>query len=68
MQANHISRKATITLNDSPDKILPLFTAYGETLWITGWNPEYIYSEDGKAQKIQCGKPDIMKMTRKQSG
>lgn len=50
MQANHISRTATITLNDSPDKILPLFTAYGETLWITGWNPEYIYSEDGKAQ------------------
>lgn len=50
MQANHISRTATITLHDSPDKILPLFTAYGETLWITGWNPEYIYPEDGKAQ------------------
>jgi hypothetical protein len=46
----HVSRSATITLNDSPDKILPLFTAYGETLWITGWNPEYVYPEDGEAK------------------
>lgn len=46
----HVSRSATITLHDSPDKILPLFTAYGETLWITGWNPEYVYPEDGEAK------------------
>jgi hypothetical protein len=50
MPNNHISRTSTITLNDSPDKILPLFTAYGETLWITGWNPDYVYSEDGEAK------------------
>ena len=50
MPDNHISRTATITLNDSPEVILPLFTAYGETLWITGWNPEYVYPEDGEAK------------------
>jgi len=50
MSNNHISRTATITLNDSPDKILPLFTAYGETLWIAGWKPEYVYPEDGEAK------------------
>ena len=50
MSNNHVSRSATITLYDSPDKILPLFTAYGETLWITGWNPEYVYPEDGEAK------------------
>ena len=32
MPNNHISRTATIVIMDSPDKILPLFTAYGETL------------------------------------
>lgn len=47
---NHVSRSATITLNDTPDKILPLFTAYGETLWITGWEPAYVYPEDGEAK------------------
>lgn len=50
MTNNHVSRTASITLNESPDKILPLFTAYGETLWITGWNPEYVYPKDGKAK------------------
>ncbi len=49
MPDNHISRTATIRLNDSPDVILPLFTAYGETLWVAGWNPEYVYPEDGQA-------------------
>ncbi len=46
---NHVSRTATIILNETPDKILPLFTAYGETLWITGWNPDYVYPENGEA-------------------
>jgi hypothetical protein len=50
MPNKHISRTATITLDDSPEVILPLFTAYGETLWVTGWNPEYIYPEDGEAK------------------
>jgi hypothetical protein len=50
MADNHISRTATITLNDSPDKILPLFTAYGETLWISGWKPEYVYPANGEAR------------------
>ncbi len=50
MTNKHVLRTATITLNDSPDKILPLFTAYGETLWITGWNPMYVYPDDGEAK------------------
>ena len=50
MTDNYVSRSAAITLNDTPGKILPLFTAYGETLWITGWNPEYVYPEDGAAK------------------
>ena len=49
MKNNHLTRTATITVNESPDKILPLLTAYGETLWIQGWNPEYVYPEDGEA-------------------
>lgn len=45
-----ISHTTAIQLNDTPDKILPLFTAYGETLWIIGWNPNYVYPEDGETQ------------------
>ena len=63
MVNNHISRTVTINLNDTPDKILPLFTAYGETLWVSGWNPEYVYPEDGEAKtgsvwKTQHGEND----------
>ena len=56
MPDDHISRTATITLNDSPDQIFPLFTAYGETLWVTGWNPEYVYPKDGQAKTYSVWK------------
>ena len=47
MTHKHISRTTTIQLNALPDEVLPLFTAPGEILWVPGWNPEYVYPEDG---------------------
>jgi len=44
----HISQTTSIVVNATPDETLPLFTAVGETLWIAGWNPTYVYPESGE--------------------
>jgi hypothetical protein len=46
----HISRTAKIQVNASPEKALPLFTAKGEELWVTGWKPTYVYPESGEPE------------------
>lgn len=45
----HISHTATIAMNAPPDEVFPLFTPVGERLWISTWNPEYVYPESGEA-------------------
>lgn len=41
-----VSRSGSFELDLTPDEALPLFTAPGEKLWITGWNP-VVRSGDG---------------------
>ena len=43
-QSSRISRRATITLNDSIDKVFPLFGPIREREWCEGWEPEILFS------------------------
>lgn len=45
-EALTVSRDGSFELDMSPDRALPLFTAPGEKLWISHWNP-IILSGDG---------------------
>ena len=41
----------TIVLNHSIKDVFPLFTPEGEKLWVEGWNPIYMNSQDGKTEE-----------------
>ena len=45
------SNKKTITLNDSIDRVFPLFTPEGEIYWVEGWAYETIYAEKETTHK-----------------
>jgi hypothetical protein len=42
--ALRISRKSTIQLNGTLDKVFPLFGAIREKEWADGWDPRMVYS------------------------
>ena len=44
------SISAEIEVTGAIDKVFPLFTPQGETLWIPGWNPEFVHPKSGEAQ------------------
>lgn len=46
----HIERRHSITLPAPADRVFPLFTPYGETLWVPGWKPEFLYPTTGETQ------------------
>jgi hypothetical protein len=57
-KSEKVSRTATITVNTSIDKAFPLFGAFEERKWATGWNPTLIYPsteiiEEGTTFKTQ---------------
>jgi hypothetical protein len=43
-RSSRISRHATITLNDSIEKVFPLFGPIRERDWCVGWDPEISFS------------------------
>lgn len=43
-KAERISKSSTIELNDSVEKVFPLFGPVLEKEWAEGWDPEIIYS------------------------
>jgi hypothetical protein len=43
-QSSRISRHAAITLNDSVDKVFPLFGPIREREWCEGWDPQILFS------------------------
>lgn len=44
----HIERQHTITVARPVGQVFPLFTPKGETLWVQGWNPDFIHPESGE--------------------
>jgi hypothetical protein len=53
---SQISKSSTIILNEAIEKVFPLFSAKGEEKWVAGWNPEYIFPEDGSFVENQVFK------------
>jgi hypothetical protein len=45
---NRIERQHSITVARPIDQVFPLFTPKGETLWVQGWNPEFIHPQSGE--------------------
>jgi hypothetical protein len=48
---DHIERRHSIALTGSIDRVFPLFTPIGETLWVDGWNPEFLLPKDGETRE-----------------
>ena len=49
--AERISRTASITLDESIEKVFPLFGAFEERKWSEGWNPHLIYPTTEKIEE-----------------
>lgn len=45
---DHIERRHGITLAGPLDRVFPLFTPLGETLWVEGWTPEFLHPKSGE--------------------
>lgn len=44
----HLERRHDIVLDGPVDRVFPLFTPLGETLWVDGWNPEFLHPSSGE--------------------
>lgn len=51
-----ISRSATIVLKANIDIVFPLFSALGEKKWVPGWDPEFVFPENGEFELNQVFK------------
>ncbi|MGX7873276.1 hypothetical protein ACVDG5_011205 [Mesorhizobium sp. ORM6] len=49
--ANHLERRHGIDLAGPVERVFPLFTPIGETLWVAGWEPEFLHPRDGETQE-----------------
>jgi hypothetical protein len=47
----HLDRQHTILVDGAVDRVFPLFTPIGETYWVDGWDPEFIYPESGETRE-----------------
>lgn len=45
---NQISNTARIILNDSIEKVFPLFSPLEEKKWENDWNPDFLYPSNGE--------------------
>ncbi|TIO11142.1 hypothetical protein [Mesorhizobium sp.] len=48
---SHIERSHAIVLSGPVDRVFALFTPIGETLWVDGWNPEFLHPQDGETRQ-----------------
>ncbi|RWC48211.1 MAG: SRPBCC family protein [Mesorhizobium sp.] len=48
---SHIERSHKIVLCGPVDRVFPLFTPIGETLWVDGWEPEFLHPHSGETQQ-----------------
>ncbi|WP_343712037.1 SRPBCC family protein [Inquilinus sp.] len=44
---DHLERCHAIVLAGPVDRVFPLFTPAGETLWAEGWDPEFLHPASG---------------------
>lgn len=45
---NHLERSHSIVVSGPVDRVFPLFTPIGETLWVDDWNPEFLHPQNGE--------------------
>src|SRR5918994_4414647 len=48
---NYLERRHNIALAGTIDRVFPLFTPIGETLWVDGWNPEFLHPKSGETRE-----------------
>ncbi|MER9581239.1 hypothetical protein [Mesorhizobium sp. M0276] len=48
---SHLERSHRVVLSGPIDRVFPLFTPIGETLWVDGWEPEFLYPQSGETQQ-----------------
>lgn len=46
--SKQITRSAEIKLNADIDEVFPLFSPKGEMLWVTGWEPTFLFPQEGE--------------------
>ena len=46
----HLERRHSIVLPAPVAEIFPLFTPRGETLWVKGWEPDFLHPMNGDTQ------------------
>jgi len=48
---SHLERSHSIVLSGPVDRVFPLFTPIGETLWVEGWDPEFLHPQNGDTRQ-----------------
>ncbi|TIO74924.1 MAG: SRPBCC family protein [Mesorhizobium sp.] len=48
---NHLERSHRIVLAGPVERVFPLFTPIGETLWVDGWDPEFLHPKNGETRE-----------------
>lgn len=48
---SHLERSHSIVLCGPVDRVFPLFTPIGETLWVEGWEPEFLHPQNGETRQ-----------------
>lgn len=51
VQSKRISKEATFMVHASIDAAFPLFTPLGEKKWVPGWEPTFLYPENGAMEE-----------------
>jgi hypothetical protein len=44
----HLERRHSIVLAGPINRVFPLFTPVGETLWVDDWNPDFLHPVNGE--------------------
>ena len=48
---SHLERCHSIVLSGPVDRVFPLFSPIGETLWVEGWDPEFLHPQGGETRQ-----------------
>ncbi|RUW97446.1 MAG: SRPBCC family protein [Mesorhizobium sp.] len=48
---SHLERSHSIVLSGPVDRVFPLFSPIGESLWVAGWDPEFLHPQSGETRQ-----------------
>lgn len=48
---NHLERSHSVVMSGPVDRVFALFTPIGETLWVDGWDPEFLHPQSGETRQ-----------------